>query len=178
MKKQFSARSLALGALMAALMCVLGPFSIPIGPIPVSLTPFVVSLAAMLLGGPLAAVSVVVYLLLGAVGLPVFSGFAGGLAKLVGPTGGYLVSFVLHALVGGLIAQKFQFKVLPSILGLALGLLLDYILGTAWFMLQVHSTLGHALKVCVLPFLPFDAVKIAGAVWLGRVLRRAIPKLN
>ena len=84
MKRSFSVRTLARCALMSALLCVLGPFSIPIGPVPVSLGTFAVSLCAMILGGPLGAVSVLVYLLLGAAGLPVFTGFQGGLAKLAG----------------------------------------------------------------------------------------------
>ena len=170
MKRSFSVRTLARCALMAALLCVLGPFSIPIGPVPVSLGTFAVSLCAMILGGPLGAVSVLVYLLLGAAGLPVFTGFQGGLAKLAGPTGGYLAGFLLHALAGGLIAKRFRFKPIPSFLALTLGLLLDYVLGSAWFMISAHAQLGHTLKVCVLPFIPFDLIKNAGAVWLGLVL--------
>ena len=159
---------------MAALLCVLGPFSIPIGPIPVSLGTFAVSLCAMILGGPLGALSVLIYLLLGASGLPVFTGFQGGLAKIAGPTGGYMAGYLLHAFVGGMLVKRFRFKVIPSFLALTASLLLDYVLGSAWFMFSTGAALPHTLKVCVLPFIPFDLLKNIGAVWLGLVLRKQL----
>ena len=92
-------------ALMAALMCVLCPISLPIGPIPISLSILVIVITTMVLGTWRALVSYTVYLLLGAVGMPVFSGFQGGLAKLAGPTGGYLVGFYLIIVIGGIVME-------------------------------------------------------------------------
>ena len=103
MKNRSSIYQLTTCALMVALMCVLGPMSIPIGPVPVSFTNLVIYLAVYLLGMKGATISCLVYLLLGAVGLPVFSGYQGGLAKLTGPTGGYLVGFILMALICGFV---------------------------------------------------------------------------
>ena len=164
-------------ALMAAVLCVLGPMSIPIGPIPVSLTNLVLFVSAYLLGSG-AAVSTLVYLLLGAVGLPVFSGYQGGLAKLAGPTGGYLVGFFLLALLAGSVVERFYDRPLLCVAGMAVGELVLYVFGTGWFVFQMQCTLWYALTVCVLPFLPVDLAKMALAAWLGPVVRRALEKAD
>ena len=163
-------------ALMAALMCALGPLSVPIGPIPVTLTNLVIYLAVWLLGSKGATIRTLVYLLLGAVGLPVFSGFQGGLAKLAGPTGGYLVGFLLVAFLGGLFVEKSKRNVLISIAGMIVGTALLYLLGTAWFVIQTGSELGHALSLCVYPFIPFDLGKIVLASLFGKLIRGALAK--
>ena len=95
MEKKLTTYQMAVTALMAAVMCVLGPLSVPIGAIPISLTNLVICFSAWLLGPKFGTLSVAVYLALGAVGLPVFSGYGAGLAKLAGPTGGYLVGYLL-----------------------------------------------------------------------------------
>lgn len=165
-------------ALMAALMCALGPLSVPIGPIPVTLTNLVIYLAVWLLGSKGATISTLVYLLLGAVGLPVFSGFQGGLAKLAGPTGGYLVGFLLVAFLGGLFVEKSKRNVLISIAGMIVGTALLYLLGTAWFVIQTGNELGHALSLCVYPFIPFDLGKIVLASLFGKLIRGALAKTS
>lgn len=165
-------------ALMAALMCVLGPMSVPIGVIPVTLTNLVICLSVVILGMKGAALSTLVYLLLGAVGMPVFSGFAGGLAKLVGPTGGFLVGFLPLALIAGYFVDKSDRKIVPSILGLILGTAVLYLLGTIWFCIQAKSNVGHALSVCVFPFIPFDLAKIVIAYFFGKIIRAALEKSN
>ena len=93
-------------ALMAAAMCVLGPLTVPIGAVPISLANFVICLTAWLLGPKFGTLSVAVYLLIGLVGVPVFSGYGAGIAKLAGPTGGYLVGYLLLAFIGGLFIEK------------------------------------------------------------------------
>ena len=147
-------------ALMAALMCVLCPVSVPIGPIPISLSILVILLTVYVLGTWRALVSYTVYLLLGAVGMPVFSGFQGGLAKLAGPTGGYLAGFWLMILVAGIIMEKGKRNLLVTILGMLVGVAIDYAVGTAWFVFQTESTVVHALDVCVYPFIPFDGKRL------------------
>ena len=154
-------------ALMAALMCVLCPVSVPIGPIPISLSILVILLTVYVLGTWRALVSYTVYLLLGAVGMPVFSGFQGGLAKLAGPTGGYLAGFWLMILVAGIIMEKGKRNLLGTI---------DYAVGTAWFVFQTESTVVHALDVCVYPFIPFDVAKIVIAVLLGSVVYKGLQR--
>ena len=165
-------------ALMAALMCALGPLSVPIGPVPVTLTNLVIYLSVWLLGAKGATVSVLLYLLLGAVGLPVFSGFQGGLAKLVGPTGGYLVGFLFVAFLGGLTVEKTKANLPLTILGLIGGTALLYLLGTIWFMVQTGSDLGRAMTLCVYPFIPFDLGKILLASVAGMLIRKALSKSN
>lgn len=163
-------------ALMAALMCALCPVSVPIGPIPISLGILVILLTVYLLGTWRALVSYTVYLLLGAVGMPVFSGFQGGLAKLAGPTGGYLAGFWLMILVAGIIMEKGKRNLLVTILGMLVGVAIDYAVGTAWFVFQTESTVVHALDVCVYPFIPFDVAKIVIAVLLGSVVYKGLQK--
>ena len=163
-------------ALMAALMCVLCPLSVPIGPIPISLSILVILITVVVLGTWRALVSYTVYLLLGAVGMPVFSGFQGGLAKLAGPTGGYLVGFWLMILIGGLIMEACKRNSWLTMLGMAVGVAADYALGTAWFVFQTESTLAHALDVCVYPFIPFDLAKIVIAVLFGKLVWKALAK--
>ena len=163
-------------ALMAALMCVLCPVSVPIGPIPISLSILVILLTVYVLGTWRALVSYTVYLLLGAVGMPVFSGFQGGLAKLAGPTGGYLAGFWLMILVAGIIMEKGKRNLLLTILGMLVGVAIDHAVGTAWFVFQTESTVVHALDVCVYPFIPFDVAKIVIAVLLGSVVYKGLQK--
>ena len=101
--KHSKIKDLSIIALFAAIMCILGPLSIPIGPVPISLTTFAVFLSVYLLGAKKSAISVIIYLLIGLTGLPVFSGFQGGVAKLAGPTGGYIIGYIAAAFLVGLI---------------------------------------------------------------------------
>lgn len=164
-------RFLTLAALFAALLCVVSPWAIPIGAVPLTLATLAVYLAGGLLDAKTALTAVGVYLLLGAVGLPVFSGFAGGLQKLVGPTGGYLIGYLPCAWLTALCVRHFGRKLWSYPLGMVLGTAALYILGTAWFMVQSGTQLLPALGLCVLPFLPGDAVKIIAAVIVRSSLR-------
>lgn len=176
MKSKLTVYQMTATALLAALMCVLGPVSVPIGLVPISLTNLVVALAVCLLGAKLATVSVLVYLVLGAVGLPVFSGYEGGLAKLAGPTGGYLVGFLFMAFLAGFLMERFGGRVAPTYLGLVLGCALDYVFGTVWFVAVMWCDLMYALGACVFPFVPFDLVKLAAAQAVGMLLRDRLAK--
>lgn len=173
-RKKITVYQLCVTALMAALMCILGPVTIPIGAVPISLMVLVMLLSVYLLGWKLGTLSVLLYLAIGAVGLPVFSGYQGGLAKLAGPTGGYLLGYVPMAIIAGLFIEKSGAKILWSVLGMVLAVAVLYAFGTAWFVLQMQCTVGYALTVCVLPFLAFDAAKIAVALVAGGLLRRRL----
>lgn len=175
MENQKQIYKLTVCSLMAAVMCVLGPLSIPVGPVPVSLTSFVIYLTVFLLGPKLSVVSCLVYLAIGAVGFPVFSGFQGGLQKLAGPTGGYLIGFVLTAFTGGIIIEKSN-NSFTKITGLFAATLITYLFGTLWFIFQTKCTFGYAITVCVLPFVLFDVIKIIIATLLGQSLRSALQK--
>ncbi len=166
-------------AVMAALCCVLGPLSIPIGAVPVSLTVVSVFLCVFVLRTKLGTLAYVIYLLLGMVGLPVFSGFTGGVAKIAGPTGGYLVGFILMAVISGLFIDKsFAFqgakRIVVQAVGMILGLAVCYLFGTVWFVILMDVSFSYAMGICVIPFLPFDALKIVICIVLGNALRKAL----
>lgn len=178
MKKRLMVYQLTTCALMAALMCVLGPMSIPIGPVPVSFTNLVIYLTVYLLGMKGATISYLVYLFLGAVGMPVFSGYQGGLAKLAGPTGGYLVGFILMALLCGFVMERSHCNTVITILGMIAATLIAYLFGTIWFVLEMQCEVWYALTVCVFPFIPFDIAKVLLASAFGQVIRGALLKAN
>ncbi len=170
-------RDMTVVAVMAALICVAGPLSVSIGPIPLSLASFAVYIAGAVLGAKKGALAVGLYLLLGLVGLPVFSGFSGGFQKLIGVTGGYLAGYLPCALITGLAVKPDSPEDgprwrLPAFM--ALGTSALYLIGTAWFMLQTGNTLAASMGLCVIPFLPGDAVKIVAASLLSRPVRRAL----
>ena len=105
-EKKFTVYQLCFMALMAAVTCILAPMSIPIGPIPISLTNLVVYFTVYVIGTKAGVCSYCIYVLLGIVGLPVFSGYVGGPAKIAGPTGGYIVGFIVMSVVGGIVLEK------------------------------------------------------------------------
>ena len=170
-------RDMTTVAVMAALLCVAGPLTVSIGPIPLSLASFAVYLAGATLGAKRGTLAVAIYLLIGMVGVPVFSGFSGGFQKLLGVTGGYLVGYVPCAWLTGLGVPKDETASgnkwkLPALM--ALGTAALYLIGTAWFMMQTGNALAASLGMCVLPFLPGDAVKIVAACLLAGPVRKAI----
>ncbi|MBC8528375.1 biotin transporter BioY [Christensenellaceae bacterium NSJ-44] len=171
--KKLSTRTLILCAIFAALTAVFSQIAIPLPMVPINLAMLAVFIAGGVLGPWVGALSQVVYVLLGAIGLPVFSQFTGGLGIIVGPTGGYIAGYVVAALITGLTVQKWC-SPLPLALGMVAGLAACYALGTAWFMVVTGSALGAALMTCVVPFLIGDAVKIAVAAMLSPRLRREL----
>ena len=170
MEKKLTTYQMAVTALMAAVMCVLGPLTVPIGAVPISLANFVICLTAWLLGPKFGTLSVAVYLCIGLIGVPVFSGYGAGLAKIAGPTGGYLVGYLLLALIGGLFIEKSNGNPVVSGIGLVLGDAACYVLGTAWFVFQMQCELGYALSVCVYPFIALDLAKIVVSCIVGALL--------
>lgn len=169
-----SIQQMAVIALMTALTCILGPLSIPIGAVPISFTNFVIYLTIYLLGTKLGTISYCIYLLIGLAGLPVFSAYSGGPAKLAGPTGGYLIGFILMAVISGLFIEKSHYKTGFSILGMIIGTMTAYLFGTIWFIFQAKCTIWYALTVCVFPFLIGDGIKIIIASKLGPLIRKAL----
>ena len=172
--KKLTTYQMAVTAVMAAVLCVLGPLTVPIGAVPISLANFVICLTAWLLGPKFGTLSVAIYLVLGLVGIPVFSGYGAGLAKVAGPTGGYLVGYLLLAFIGGLFIEKSKGQPVVSAVGLILGDAACYVLGTAWFVFQMKCELGHALAVCVYPFLLLDLAKIVVSCVVGALLRKRL----
>ena len=176
MKQGFRVKELAYVAMGIALTAVCSWISVPAllpTMVPFTLQTFAVCLVTALLGLRLGLWTVAGYILLGLVGVPVFSGFRGGLGVLLGTTGGYIVGFLFTALIVGLAVDRLGRKLPVLIAAMALGILLCYTFGTMWFV-QVYTKnsgaigVGTALAWCVLPYLLPDAVKIAlAAVWKG-----------
>lgn len=175
--KRFPLAQLCRIAIMAALLCVASPWSIPVGPIPISLATFVVYLIGIVLGWLDGTIAVAVYLLLGTIGLPVFSGGAGGFQKLIGATGGYLIGYLPCVALTGWMADRFPYKRLWTVVGMVFGTIVLYAIGTAWFMVQSRRELLESLSLCVVPFLAGDAAKIAVCALIGIPLRKSTDKL-
>ena len=172
-------KDIAFIGIMAALLCIAGPLSVPVGPVPLSLASFAVYLAGAVLGWKKGTAAVAIYLLIGLAGVPVFSGFSGGFPKLAGVTGGYLIGYLFCAAVTGLSVRKplpdgRRRAAVRMGLFMAAGTVVLYAFGTAWFVIQTGRTLGAALGLCVLPFLPGDTVKIAAAVLAAGPIRSAL----
>lgn len=175
-----SSRRLVLIALMTSITCILAPLSvpIPISPVPISLTNLVLLVSIYILGWKDATISFIVYLLLGLAGLPVFSGFSGGLGKIAGPTGGYLAGFIFMTVIGGLAVDIFSGRRLPAAIGMVLGTAVAYAFGTAWLAIQMDLTFIAALSIGVFPYLIGDALKIAFALIVGPMLKKRLRPLN
>ncbi|MBR4728613.1 MAG: biotin transporter BioY [Clostridia bacterium] len=172
------AKRLTLCAVLAAFICLLAPLSLPAGEIPLSLATFAVYLVACLTRPRYALTAVLLYLLLGAVGLPIFSGFSGGLQKLTGVTGGYLIGYLPCCAAVTLLIDRFEQRIIVWPLSMLLGTALCYACGTARFLLQTRMAPGAALAVCVLPFLPGDSLKIAVACAVGVPMRKRLRKFQ
>ena len=161
-------------AVGAVLITVCSWISIPTA-VPFTLQTFAVFFVLSLLGGRRGTASVIVYIILGAVGVPVFSGFTGGFAKLVGMTGGYIIGFIFIGLIYWLAVKLFGKRLSVQIIALFTGLIICYAFGTAWFMVIYARQTGPiglwtSLTMCVIPFIIPDLVKLALAVFLaGRV---------
>lgn len=159
-------------ALFAALLAVCSQIIIPLPMISISLALFAVHLAGAVLGPRWGTAAVLVYVLLGVCGAPVFQGFRAGPAVLFDKTGGYILGYVLDAWIAGLWARRVGQSLPLLCAGMALGTAVCYAFGTAWFMVLTGTGLWASLSYCVIPFLPGDAVKIGLAAALTRALAR------
>jgi biotin transport system substrate-specific component len=171
-------RTMTLTAVMTALMCVLGPVMIPLGPIPFSLQVLTVCLSAAVLGMKRGTLATVLYLLIGFVGVPVFTGFSGGPGKILGPTGGFLVGFVPLSLIAGWASDHFRSSAVLQFLGMFVGLVVLYFFGTAWLVWLAKLPVGKALQAAVYPFVAVDTVKVLIAMFLSRALRSRLERIG
>lgn len=165
-------------ALMAGVMCLLGPLSIPIGPVPISVMTLIIYLSVYVLGMKMGTISCIIYLLLGFVGLPVFAGYTGGAAKLLGATGGYLVGYIFLTLVSGFVMEKMSYRRVWCIVGMIVGTAVLYAFGTAWFVILMDCGIGYAVSICVKPFLIGDLAKIVLAELVGQEVRKRLRAAN
>lgn len=157
-------------ALMAALMTICAWIAIPVPPVSFTLQTLGLCLCLGLLGGKWGSVSIALYLLLGAVGLPVFSGFRGGISVLLGPTGGFLLGFGLAGPVYGLVARATKIGAMVAAVAAS------YLCGCLWYPIYAPGTSPlAAFLICALPYLPGELVKLPLALWLCRRIQKHIP---
>ena len=169
-------------ALFAAIIAICSWIQIPLT-VPFTLQTFAVFCTLGILGGKNGTISVLLYIILGAVGVPVFAGFSGGVGVLLGTTGGYIIGFLFTALLYWAITNFFGDKLPVMIIAMALGLVVCYAFGTAWFMLVYARTTGAvglmtALGWCVFPFILPDCVKIALAILLAKRIPKHLVRSN
>ena len=168
-------RTITHTALFAAIISVLSVISVPIGTVPISLGLLGVFICALSLGPARSVLAVIIYLFIGVIGIPVFSGFQAGISVLAGPTGGYLLSYIAVAFISGIISCLANKKnhitaLFITAAGCFLGLVTCYLIGTAFYALTTKTGFIPALSVCVFPFVPFDLIKcIAAALCSVRI---------
>lgn len=180
-----SIRELCYSAIFAAIISVLAQLSIPLpGGVPLTLQTLAVMLSGIILGARCGSIAVIIYILLGAVGLPVYSGFKGGLSSLLGPTGGFIISFWTISICSGLGMQfagrakrnigSLRLYYLIIAASILIGAILNYTVGVVWFSSTTGNNAATALKLCVLPFIVTDLIKVALATAFGPMLAKAL----
>lgn len=168
---------LVLDAFFVALTAICSQIQLPFPVIPVNLSLFSVFVCGALLGPTHAFAAMAAYMLLAAAGVPVLSGFTGGISIVLGPTGGYLLGYMLCAAVTGAWVRRFGVSLFRLSAGMVLGLIACYVPGTLWFRFITGTGLAESLSVCVLPFLLGDALKILLAALLVRRLQTPFSRI-
>jgi len=169
-------RQMTLISLFAALTAVGGFISIPLYPVPLTLQTLFTLLAAMILGSVMGASSQIIYVLLGVIGLPVFAGFKAGIGILFGPTGGFLLGFIISAyIIGKIVELKKEKNIFYYFLAGIIGTIILYIIGITQLSLVTSIGVKKALTVGMLPFLPGDIFKIIAASFISSKLKLVIP---
>lgn len=176
--KKSKAGDLVFIALFAVLIAVCSWISIPTA-IPFTMQTFAVYLALNFLGGKKGTAAVCIYLLLGLIGLPVFSNFTSGIGVLLGTAGGYMMGWILSGFVMSFLEKMLGRKIWAQAVSMLTGLLVCYITGTAWFMMVYARTAGvigisTALLLCVIPFVIPDLVKLGLALWISQRLKKSM----
>ncbi len=179
--KKFTVKTIVLCAMFAALCCATAPVSIPLpGGVPVTLQTAAVFLTALLLGPLYGFVAVLVYVLLGAVGLPVFAGLSGGIGSLVGLSGGFIMSWPFAAALAGFLYYKFGRnekglkKYATMIIAMLLGSVIIYTIGLTQFIFLTKMSISASLAACMIPFIPGDVLKMVLVAIIVPTLERAL----
>lgn len=173
-------KNIVLVGLMSAIFCILAPISLPLPftPVPVSLGIFVVYINSYVLKPKFATISTIIYILLGLIGLPVFSGYSGGVGKLFGPTGGYILSYIPTTFIVSFFFYKFLENRIMHILGMLIGLSVCLLFGTIWFSIQTGNSFLASLSLCVYPFILGDIIKIIISSIIGPKIQKVINKIS
>ncbi len=165
-------------ALFAAIIAIFAQIIIPLPLIPITGQTFAIGLAITVLGLHYGTISVLLYILLGAVGLPVFSGMTGGMGIIFGPTGGYIVGFLAQAILMGIYFQLFGTTKTHSIINNLLGMIVTLLFGMIWLKYWGHLTWTAAFTGGVVPFLFVGVLKAVLAGWIGSLLRHRLIRLK
>lgn len=174
--KKLSTKELSLISLVTAFLCITGPLTMPIpfSPVQLSLMNLTLYLSLYVLGAKKSALSYLLYVFMGFIGLPVFSGFGAGLGKIAGPTGGYIVGFIAVPLLAGKYIEQFPKGRIKHILAMLISSILCYALAAVWLSIQSGSTLLQAVLAGILPFLPGDIAKMVIAAMVGPTIQRLV----
>lgn len=190
--KKNTVKDLCMIAVFAAIISIVGQFSIPLpGGVPMTLQTLIIALAGAVLGSKKGFWSTVIYILIGAIGVPVFAGWTGGIGAIMGMTGGFLVSFPLIALFTGLgdeigvrlyasksARSRKVISCVSLLIGVLVGYVLNYAVGSVWFMAVAQANLMTALTACVIPFIPTSILKAVLVLILGPVLKHSLEKAH
>ena len=171
-------RWMVLASLMAALTAVGAYIHVPIGPVPIVFSTLFVILSGLLLGSRWGPASMGLYLLVGAIGIPVFAGGKGGFAHFLGPTGGYLLGYLLASWITGLISERFHGLFIWDVIAVVIGSLILYGCGVPWLKIVTQMSWPKTLLVGMVPFLIGDAIKASVAVILARSVRPMLNRLS
>lgn len=173
--KLFTVKNMCYVGLFTAVIAIMAQISIPMPlGVPMTMQTFAITLAAIILGAKLSTISSLIYILLGAIGLPVLAGFSGGISKFVGPTGGFLISFPIMAfIIGYAVDHRSAFKG-AFVVGLIAGTVVNYIVGIAMFCILTQSSVAVGFTACVLPFIPTAIIKAILASLIGFPIRKRL----
>ena len=171
-------RMMIISALFAAIIGVLAQITVPLPLVPITGQTLAIGLAATILGAKYGTISVLIYLCMGSIGLPVFSQMSGGLGILVGPTGGFLVGFIPTAFIIGYILEKTKFTITNAIIANIIGMFVALAFGTVWLKFIADLSWTAALAAGFLPFLAVGVLKAVLAAWAGIVVRNRLSSTN
>ncbi|MDR0570625.1 MAG: biotin transporter BioY [Clostridiales Family XIII bacterium] len=174
-RRKMSVQDMCLIGIFTGIICVLGQISIPMPyGVPMTLQTFAVPLAGVMLGAKRGGIATLIYVILGAIGVPVFAGFTGGFGHIAGPTGGFILSFPLMAVAAGIGAGAGNKVWLAG--GLVVGAVVNYLCGMFMFSLVTANNLVFAFTACVLPFIPTSIIKIVLVAVLGANVKKVLAK--
>lgn len=177
-KEQQKIKMMVITALFAAIIGILAQITVPLPLVPITGQTLAVGLAATILGARYGMLSVLVYLAVGAAGIPVFAQLSGGISSLFGPTGGYLIGFIPTAFVIGFILEKSSFRFIPALIANLIGMLITLFFGTAWLKFAAGLTWTAAFLGGFTPFIVVGIIKAALAAWIGVSIRNRLLSAN
>lgn len=171
---QFTLREQLTAAIFAGIIAALSPITIPFGLIPMTLQTFAVGLTVTILGAKNGTWAVLIYLLLGLLGLPVFAGGTAGIGVLFGPTGGFLIGFIFNGLLTGWLVEKMHYSYLGGFLGNILGAFVTLLFGTLWLKLSIDMNWLGAFNAGMVPFLLPGVIKAVAAGGIGIMIHNRL----